>query len=325
MTIFKNSLRAFGAALFLGTALTAPTTAVANSDADYQVPLSAEAMALADELDELGFATTEVGAFYSERGYQPLWFSDRDLMRGILVAMYRSHDHGLPSESYGAVALADLIIRADTPKGRAHAEIAMSDAFLRYARHLNSGVLKPSSVDKEIHTIADVKDANLLLGMIGSAQDADAVVAALAPANSDYARLMAEKATLEAEIASGGYGEAIPANRLIRPGDNGRHIELVRARMDALGYEVELAGTEYDEALLVAVKQFQGDHLLSQDGVLGPATIGRLNLSPSGRLEQILVNLERMRWLNIERGERHIRVNIPDYSMAVIDLSLIHI
>ena len=49
---------------------------------------------------------------------------------------------------------------------------------------------------------------------------------------------------------------------------------------------------------MAAVKIFQQVHYLEADGIVGPATLRELNISPAQRLLQVRVNLERMRWLD---------------------------
>ncbi len=68
-----------------------------------------------------------------------------------------------------------------------------------------------------------------------------------------------------------------------------------------------------------ALKRFQARHGLNQDGLIGPATLAQLNVSPRERAEQIAVNLERLRWLNGQLGERYILVNQAGFEMQVIE------
>jgi len=56
-------------------------------------------------------------------------------------------------------------------------------------------------------------------------------------------------------------------------------------------------GAVYSPELVAAVEAFQGRHLLKQDGVIGQSTLAELNRSASERMDQIRVNLERLRWL----------------------------
>ncbi len=64
----------------------------------------------------------------------------------------------------------------------------------------------------------------------------------------------------------------------------------------------------FDEYLVAAVKQFQRDQYLDDDGAIGPATRAALNISAQSRVDQIRVNLERGRW------QLH---NIPDELLLV--------
>jgi len=55
------------------------------------------------------------------------------------------------------------------------------------------------------------------------------------------------------------------------------------------------------------------------DGVLGPATLRALNVTAQRRAEQLRVNLERWRWLPRAFPDRHIEVNIPAYTLRLIE------
>ena len=71
--------------------------------------------------------------------------------------------------------------------------------------------------------------------------------------------------------------------------------------------------------MVEAIRRFQARHGLNQDGAIGPATLSQLNISPRTRAEQIAVNLERLRWLNKDLGERYVLVNLAGFTMAVMN------
>jgi murein L,D-transpeptidase YcbB/YkuD len=75
----------------------------------------------------------------------------------------------------------------------------------------------------------------------------------------------------------------------------------------------------FDEGVENAVKRFQSRHGLIQDGVVGPATIGELNVRPEERIRQIEVNMERWRWLHETMGDRHIFVNVANFELGVVE------
>ena len=73
----------------------------------------------------------------------------------------------------------------------------------------------------------------------------------------------------------------------------------------------------YDKRLELAVRHFQRRHGLTEDGIVGPGTLGQLNVTAAERADQIALNMERMRW-RTTRPDRRIEVNIPAFRLAVI-------
>jgi len=75
----------------------------------------------------------------------------------------------------------------------------------------------------------------------------------------------------------------------------------------------------YDAPLARAAERFQGRHGLAEDGVIGENTVTALNIPVEERIDLITLNLERLRWLPRDFGERYIRVNIPALRLEVIE------
>lgn len=53
-----------------------------------------------------------------------------------------------------------------------------------------------------------------------------------------------------------------------------------------------------EESLINAIKAFQTRHNLTSDGVIGAKTIAALNLSSTDKINKIILNMERLRWLD---------------------------
>ena len=66
------------------------------------------------------------------------------------------------------------------------------------------------------------------------------------------------------------------------------------------------------------VQQFQRDHQLEPDGIVGGQTTRELNLSVDDRIEKIKVNLERWRWMPRSMGDHYIVVDIPGFEYYVV-------
>ncbi len=75
----------------------------------------------------------------------------------------------------------------------------------------------------------------------------------------------------------------------------------------------------FDEDLKTAVISFQKNHGLYADGIVGSMTQKFLNVSADDKIEQIRLNLERMRWLPRDLGEKYLLINIPEFRLKMIE------
>lgn len=73
----------------------------------------------------------------------------------------------------------------------------------------------------------------------------------------------------------------------------------------------------YDENVFNAVKSFQRNHGLVEDGIIGRNTIRRLNIPIEKKIKKMRINLERMRWMPRTLGKKHLIINIPDYKLKM--------
>lgn len=115
--------------------------------------------------------------------------------------------------------------------------------------------------------------------------------------------------------------DSIPfVKKPLRPKDSADVIATIRQKLFLLG---DLGHNDssavFDTALLHATKQFQRRMGLSIDGVIGNKMLAELNVPLKQRIQQLLVNIERVRWMPPEKDTNYILVNIPEYKMHVYD------
>jgi murein L,D-transpeptidase YcbB/YkuD len=103
----------------------------------------------------------------------------------------------------------------------------------------------------------------------------------------------------------------------IRPGDSSAALPLVRERLHVLGYLPSAQdGRGYDAALAAAVNRYKKSIGLKQDSIITKEVVAELNVPIRKRIEQILVNLERLRWVpRVPETGDMILVNIPEYKL----------
>lgn len=259
-----------------------------------------------------------LAAFYAQRGYAPLWTAAGQAERRnvVLQAFSRAADHGLPVQRYDAAALAAAFRAATTEGDRARLDVRMTRSFLAYVNDLHSGVLTPSKIDKTIvRSLPRLPEAEVL-AQIENPELAE-FLAGLAPTAPAYAQLMKARLQLQARIAAGGWGPALAGP--LKPGASGDAVVALRDRLMAMGYLRRSVTRSYDAEIQKAVQQLQLAHGLEPNGVLTESTLAEINVPPEQRLQSILVAMERERWINIDRGSRHVWVNLTDFSARIID------
>ena len=139
----------------------------------------------------------------------------------------------------------------------------------------------------------------------------------LAPESLEYARLMRERLRLVDIVQADAWGAPVEAARL-EEGASGPEVVRLRNRLAAMGYLGRSVTRTFDASMREAVERFQADHGLKIDGIVGGKTLEELNASPEERLGSILVAMERERWMNRDRGDQHIWVNLADFRTKII-------
>lgn len=288
---------------------------VASVDAEVAagaLSASPEARALRAAVEADGDA--RLLAAYQSRDFARVWTPLRQ--KALIHAISKAGDHGLPMSRYEPVRAESADFRDDAAPAD---EIALTRIFLRYARDINSGLIEPRSADRDIVIKPRRPEPAILVEEFAAANDPSRYLAGLAPTHPDYADMLSEKTRLEALVGEGGWGATVPAGGSLREGDRSDRVVALRARLGRMDDRDYGDDPMFDMALTDALKAFQLRHGLNDDGVLGPKTLASLNATAEDRLRQVHVNLERQRWLNYDRGDRHVYVNQADFSVQLID------
>jgi L,D-transpeptidase YcbB len=258
-------------------------------------------------------------AYYQENGGPLLWVGNAR-MDDLVARLRAAAKDGLDPKSYPAeqlAKLADAAGKTDT-RSRAIIELYFSAAFLEYASDLKVGRLLPHKVDPNFFLQNRSIDQLAALQQLGRAQDIDAFFDAWQPQAPDYAALKLALDDYHAIATTGGWS-SVPLGDSLKPGmtDDAR-VPLLRARLFLTdGAPQHGSGTAgfYDQGLANAVKWFQKRHGLTDDGVVGKATVAALNVPVDERISEIVVAMERWRWMPENLGRDHLIVNIAGFDL----------
>jgi L,D-transpeptidase YcbB len=250
-----------------------------------------------------------------------LWLDSQGLTpRGdaLLKTIRAAGDHGLEPAWYGVAAIDKALAQ---PDGHERADRLMTEAFVSYASDVSTGRVRANRVDPNISIDQRKVDRADLLKAAADSTDFAGWLAALPPRTAEYAALQKALAAWRAKRATATFTE-LPDGAALKPGMIDERVPVLRKRLVELDLTVPEAGAVadlYDEPLVAVVKGYQDTKGLTVDGVIGTKTRMSLNTTLDERIEQIVVNLDRRRWLRDDLGSRYVLVNTGNYSMVFVD------
>ncbi|HET7293774.1 MAG TPA: L,D-transpeptidase family protein [Vicinamibacteria bacterium] len=240
-----------------------------------------------------------------------------DVLRAAEEQGLAPHDYDVNRLESLARTLASGPLPAPSELGAFDA--ALGASLLRYLSDLGGGRVDPRDVGFGYGAVERLA-TNELLSRVTTASSLTSVVASLEPGFTQYRRLkdaLARYRSLARDLAP----PALAEERGVHEGEPYAEASRLARLLRAMGDLPEGAAFEegtgvYAGPLREAVVRFQARHGLDPDGVLGPATLQRLNVPFSQRVRQIELALERLRWLPRPPPGRFVVVNIPAFRLV---------
>ncbi|MDH2243263.1 L,D-transpeptidase family protein [Pseudomonas sp. GD03909] len=256
-------------------------------------------------------ALQRLSSFYDTLQYQTVW-NTYGMLDGLLQQFAHLADDGLDPAHYQPERIREQFYQASaTPLHRECSDILTSHNYLEALHHLARGRLRQADVEPIWRSpeAPERDDAQLLLQIaVQGLADLPAAFDRARPAHALYRDLRAAYAELRQAAKPAWH--PLPAGPTLRAGMSDPRVPLLRELLLAGAGSTPVMDLRYDDELIEAVKGFQLQHGLEDDGVVGAGTLGALNISPANRLDQLRINLERVRWITRDLEPQSLLVDI---------------
>lgn len=261
---------------------------------------------------------------YQENGMQPYWVVNgkpSKRAQDILTVLDDALSHGLNPESYFVKHIHKLWKSTDVV-GQVRLEILLTLGMMHYVVDQREGRIEPRELDSVLFESARNGEVNwaALREEAFTSRDMKSFLKQQAPQFEQYRNLMIKLAEYRVLEALGGW-PMVDSSEVIKPGMAGAAILQLRKRLFITGELTAVSGESdlYGADLEEAVKQFQRLHGLQPDGVIGKNTFNALNVPVKARIDQIVINMERYRWLEgVSTDKRFIVVNIAGFKTFAV-------
>lgn len=258
-------------------------------------------------LTEMGYSEkfqAEIQRFYADRNYQPVWANDSTLEKtGILFSTIFKQPNaiGLPDTRLNKT------IKKSWKKELVVKELLLSAKLAQTKQDLHLGFMD-TTINKTRPIVAcSNKHLADLIASKDTVTDLGAWFADMGPKNRYY-----RKTALALFYTV--YCQTISEKSFDIPELKKDSINCVKQAKLAL-VEKGYLSKETDD-MEAAVMQFQTDHALKPDGVLGQYTRMLLGESKQHAIDRTMLSLERWRW-RAAFPDRYVWVNIPEYVLRI--------
>lgn len=268
-------------------------------------------------------------SFYNARNYQYAWFDNDGLTeqaRGFwsLHDYHTTYSHDSTLHDKALQKKMDNLITEEgirvstSDKSSLATELQLTQHFIQY---MMSAYPEGYVKRKEMERFVPIKKQDALYladSLIKKKHKDDKYFEDL---NASYGKLKEQLARYHAIATKGGWQPITLSGKSIKKGASSPIVVQIKQTLHLLGDLPVMDTTPvFNDTLELAVKSFQERHGYKPDGVIGGSFIKELNVPAQQRVQQLLINMDRMRWMpNTPSSDNLIVVNIPEYMLHMYE------
>jgi murein L,D-transpeptidase YcbB/YkuD len=285
-----------------------------------------EAFIAAQKIDDT--LARRVRSFYNTRNYQFAWFSSRGLTeqaKGFwnLHDYHTTYRHDTLLHDKTLARTMDNLIAEESPhfsasnKSTINTELTLTEHFIQYMlTAYEDGYVKRKEMERFIPRKKE--DPMYLADSILTKKHKDNKY--FEDVNEPYKKLKEQLGRYYAIAKNGGWPTIAATAKSMKMGSSSPAVVLLKKRLQITG-DMAAGDTSqvFSDTLANAIRNFQQRLGYTPTGTLTETQLKDLNVPVQQRLQQLLLNMERMRWMPTEPDGNLIVVNIPEFVLHVYE------
>jgi L,D-transpeptidase YcbB len=269
-----------------------------------------------------------IRSFYNSRNYQYAWFSSDGLTEQAR-AFWNLHDYvttydpdsslndktlqrkmdNLAAEEQLSVSARDISFL--------NTEFTLTQHFIQYILHnYEKGFVKRKEMERFIPRRKE--DALQLADSLLNKKHKDDKY--FEDVNPAYSALKDQLEKYVDIAKKGGWAQITILKKRLKKGMKAPEIVSIKRRLQITG---DLEGSDstsiFNDTLVTAIRNFQERHGYTSTGVISDSLIKEMNIPVLKRIQQVIMNMERMRWMATRQDGNLIVVNIPEFVLHVYE------
>ncbi|RFS24073.1 murein L,D-transpeptidase [Chitinophaga silvatica] len=263
--------------------------------------------------------------FYRRRDFHYAWINKDGLTEqaGNFINMMKNDaaygigDSSLIPQALDTLLQADSTLKPGNP-ATPGIELLLTAQFFAYGNKVWGGLITESAKDLEWFIPRKKIDMESLLdSMIRKPNN---TFEEDEPVNRQYTLLKQQLKRLVNIASKYQWDTTRMTQKALKKGDSALVISQAKNKLQILGdLSVNDSSNVFNAPLDTALRSFQERMGLKTDGVLNQNVLNALNVPVQQRIQKVLLNMERLRWVPIDPTSDHIVVNIPQFKMMVYD------
>ena len=275
------------------------------------------------------YGVDKVESYYKSVDFKPSWIGKKKAegnIDGLLNTLYTAEENGLVLRDYHRNQIRYLALKIDKwidedmNDSLAQLDILLTDACLSYAMDISTGQVDDPGINLNRNENLKTIPYNALLKNALDSQEIQFWLRRLLTNNCKYQELKEALSKYRNIYDTGGF--VIPASQIldVKPGDKSDEVPVLIKYLKQTG-DIEQHFSEkhlaYDGLVANGLLNFQRRNGLYESAIVDIPTYQSICIPIEDRIISIIANMERLRWLPPDLGQKYIMVNIADFSLRV--------